>query len=86
MPRTGILLETDNGEIKESNYGMITAARGTGGSELYGFVIGGDAAACKERRSKIRCLQGGRNRSRRRRSCNATRDADRRTNCCNGEL
>lgn len=48
MPRTGILLETDNGEIKESNYGMITAARGTGGSELYGFVIGGDAAACKE--------------------------------------
>jgi electron transfer flavoprotein alpha subunit len=48
MPRTGILLETDNGEIKESNYGMITAARGTGGSELYGFVIGGDAATCKE--------------------------------------
>jgi len=48
MRRTGIVLETDNGEIKESNYGMITAARGTGGSELYGFVIGGDAAACKE--------------------------------------
>lgn len=47
MPRTGILLETDNGEIKESNYGMITAARGAGGSELYGFVIGGDAASCK---------------------------------------
>ena len=47
MGRTGILLETDNGEIKESNYGMITAARGVGGSELYGFVIGGDAAACK---------------------------------------
>ncbi len=47
MPRTGILLETDNGEIKESNYGMITAARGAGVSELYGFVIGGDAASCK---------------------------------------
>ena len=47
MPRTGILLETDNGDIKETNYGMITAARGDGSRELYGFVIGDDAEACK---------------------------------------
>jgi len=47
MRRIGILLELDNGEIKESNYGMITAAREAGGGELYGFVMGVDAAACK---------------------------------------
>ncbi|MEN8692907.1 MAG: electron transfer flavoprotein subunit alpha/FixB family protein [Desulfobacterales bacterium] len=48
MGRTGILLETDDGEIKESNYGMITAARGAGDTEMYGFLIGGEAASCKE--------------------------------------
>jgi len=48
MPRTGILLETDNGEIKETNFGMITAARGEGSRELHGFVIGNDAEACKK--------------------------------------
>jgi len=48
MRRTGILLETDNGEIKESNYGMITAAREAGSNEMYGFLIGGDTGSCKE--------------------------------------
>jgi electron transfer flavoprotein alpha subunit len=48
MRRIGILLETDNGEIKESNYGMITAAREAGDNQMYGFLVGADAAACKE--------------------------------------
>lgn len=47
MARTGILLETDNGEIKASNYGVITAARETGDNEIYGFLIHASADACK---------------------------------------
>ena len=47
MARTGILLETDNGEVKAANYGVITAARETGDNEVVGFLMDGSAEACK---------------------------------------
>ena len=47
MAQTGILLETDNGEIKEANFGVITAARETGDNEVVGFLMDGSAEACK---------------------------------------
>ena len=47
MARTGILLETDNGEVKEANYGVITAARETGDKEVLGFLLDGSAEVCK---------------------------------------
>ena len=37
MGKTGILLETDKGEVKAANYGVITAARETGDNEIVGF-------------------------------------------------
>jgi len=47
MGKTGILLETDNGEVKATNYGVITAARETGDNEVVGFLMDGSAEACK---------------------------------------
>ena len=47
MGKTGILLETDNGEVKAANYGVITAARETGDNEVVGFIMDGAAEACK---------------------------------------
>ena len=50
MSKTGILLETDNGEVKAANYGVITAARQTGDNEVVGFCLAGSAGACKASR------------------------------------
>ena len=47
MGKTGILLETDNGEVKAANYGVITAARETGDNEIVGFLMDGSAEASK---------------------------------------
>ena len=47
MARTGILLETDNGEVKTTNYGVITAARETGDNEVVGFLLDGSSEANK---------------------------------------
>ena len=47
MGKTGILLETDNGEVKAANYGVITAARETGDNELVGILMDGSAEAGK---------------------------------------
>jgi electron transfer flavoprotein alpha subunit len=47
MGKTGILLETDDGEVKATNYGVITAARETGDNEVVGFTMDGSAEACK---------------------------------------
>ena len=38
MEKIGILIETNNGEIKAANFGVITAAR-KNGNELYAFVL-----------------------------------------------
>ena len=37
MPKTGILVEVENKDLKEINYGLITAARGNGGNEVLAF-------------------------------------------------
>ena len=47
MGKTGILLETDNGEIKAANYGVVTAARETGDNEVVGFLMDASAESCK---------------------------------------
>ncbi|MCP4694757.1 MAG: hypothetical protein GY859_42410, partial [Desulfobacterales bacterium] len=48
MDRIGVVIEIKDGALKESNFGMITAARESGG-ELYALVIDGDGEAFKER-------------------------------------
>ncbi len=47
MKNIGIIIELENGRIKESNFGMITLAREKG-AELFGFVMDADAAAVKD--------------------------------------
>ncbi len=43
MRKIGILLETKDGALKKTNFGVITAARGDG-HELYGFIVDSSAA------------------------------------------
>ena len=43
MRKIGILVETKNGALKKTNFGVVTAARADD-HELYGFLIGGSAA------------------------------------------
>ena len=47
MSNLGILIETGDDGVKEANFGVITAARGDGGNDLYAFVFGAGAATCK---------------------------------------
>jgi electron transfer flavoprotein alpha subunit len=47
MKNIGIIIELDNGKVKEINFGMITLAR-EANSELFAFILDADAAAAKE--------------------------------------
>lgn len=46
MGKVAILIETKNGEIKKSNFGVITAAHGSG-RELYAFLMDGSGTGHK---------------------------------------
>jgi electron transfer flavoprotein alpha subunit len=46
VKRVAILIETKNGEIKKTNFGVISAAQGDG-HELYAFLLDGSGAECK---------------------------------------
>jgi electron transfer flavoprotein alpha subunit len=47
MSNIGVLIETDADGVKEANFGVITAARGDGGNEIYAFVLGVSAESSK---------------------------------------
>ncbi len=47
MEKIGILIELKDGNIKKTNFGVITLARQPG-CELFALILNGDAAACKE--------------------------------------
>jgi electron transfer flavoprotein alpha subunit len=47
MSNIGILIETGDDGVKEANFGVITAARGDGGNDIYAFVLGAAAGTCK---------------------------------------
>lgn len=46
MTKTGILIETDNGSVKDTSLGVMAAAAG---SEIYALVLGGDAPDLKDK-------------------------------------
>jgi electron transfer flavoprotein alpha subunit len=48
MTTIGVLIETDNNEVKKANFGVITAARGDGGNEIFALVMDGNAENYKE--------------------------------------
>jgi len=45
MAKTGILIELENGAVKETSFGVMTAAAG---QEIYALVMGDDASAVKD--------------------------------------
>lgn len=47
MAKTGVLIELGEGKVKDTNFGVLTAARGTGDNEVYAFVMDADAEAIK---------------------------------------
>ncbi|MBC8441074.1 MAG: electron transfer flavoprotein subunit alpha/FixB family protein [Deltaproteobacteria bacterium] len=46
MARTGILIEIENNAVKETSFGVMTAAAG---QEIYALVLGDDVSAVKEK-------------------------------------
>ena len=47
MSKIGVIIETNENEIKEANFGVITAARNGGANDVCALLLGGDATACK---------------------------------------
>ncbi len=47
MANIGVLIETEGGEPKETNYGVITAARAQGANRVVAFLDQGDGEAAK---------------------------------------
>ena len=48
MPKTGVLIETENGTVKAINYGLLTAAMGNKENEVVAFVTQNIAADVKD--------------------------------------
>jgi electron transfer flavoprotein alpha subunit len=47
MSNIGVLIETGDDGVKESNFGAITAARGDGSHVIFAFLMGVSADSCK---------------------------------------
>jgi len=48
MANIGILIETEDGSVKDTNFGVLTAARGEGGNTLVALMLDGSADSAKE--------------------------------------
>jgi electron transfer flavoprotein alpha subunit len=48
MATIGILIETEEGTVKDTNFGVLTAARGEGGNTLLALMLDGSADVAKE--------------------------------------
>ncbi len=48
MAHIGVLIESGTGGVKETNFGVITAARRRAGDTLFAFLLDGDADAAKD--------------------------------------
>jgi electron transfer flavoprotein alpha subunit len=48
MANIGVLIESGSEGIKETNFGVITAARRKPGANVFAFIINGDSAAAKD--------------------------------------
>lgn len=48
MATIGVLIETDGGAVKATNYGVLTAARAEGANEVTAFVVDADPEAVRD--------------------------------------
>ena len=47
MSNIGVLIETEGGKVKDTNFGVVTAGRGEGENTIYAFVLDAAAEDCK---------------------------------------
>lgn len=47
MANIGVLIETEDNQVKKTNYGVITAARDSGGNTVFALLLDGDAESAK---------------------------------------
>ena len=47
MSKVGVLIETEDGKVKETNFGVLSAAWEDGGNELFALLLDGEAEAVK---------------------------------------
>lgn len=48
MSKIGVLIETEDGQVKKTNYGVITAARDNGANQVTALLTDGSAEAAKD--------------------------------------
>jgi hypothetical protein len=48
MATIGILIETEEGNVKDTNFGVLTAARGQGDNTIVALMMDGSAEGAKE--------------------------------------
>jgi electron transfer flavoprotein alpha subunit len=48
MKTIGVLIETEAGSVKDTNFGILTAARGQGGDTVIAFLLDGSAEGAKD--------------------------------------
>jgi electron transfer flavoprotein alpha subunit len=48
MATIGVLIETEDGNVKDTNYGVLTAARGGGGNTIVALMMDGSADSAKD--------------------------------------
>jgi len=48
MANIGVLIETNDNEVKEANFGVITAAHNGGANEVFALLLNGSGEACKD--------------------------------------
>jgi hypothetical protein len=59
MATIGILIETEEGNVKETNFGVLTAARGQGDNTIVALMMDGSAEGAKDILRQIRCPESG---------------------------
>jgi electron transfer flavoprotein alpha subunit len=48
MSNIGVIIETNGTDVKEANFGVITAARDGGVNDVYALLLGQEAVSCKD--------------------------------------
>jgi electron transfer flavoprotein alpha subunit len=48
MATIGVLIETEDGNVKDANFGVLTAARGQGGGTIIAFMVDGSAEGARD--------------------------------------
>ena len=48
MAKVGVLIETEDGKVKQTNFGALSAARAGGANDVFALLVDGEAETLKE--------------------------------------